>query len=93
LGFDGRVAVRCAGFEDRRNSFAGLVTFSRRFFEQGFALRAGGDGKTNDAWLSQTVDGPQTRHTGPPEAVLESGGGLLRAGMIFVQECRGLCVI
>jgi len=42
----------------RRNFLAGLVTFSRRFLWHAPALRAPGDGKTNDAWFGQTVGGP-----------------------------------
>ena len=68
-GGDGKDRGRAAAFragpgEGRRNSFAGLVTFSRRFFEHRPALRAMGDGKTNDAWLSQTVDAPRPDRPG-----------------------------
>ena len=58
--------------EARRNSFAGLVPFSRRFSGLRLPLRAIGDGKTNDAWLSQTVDEPRPDRTG------RLGSGLCR---------------
>jgi len=56
-------ALQSGPGETRRNSFAGLVPFSRRFFEPMSECWAKGDGKTNDALLSQTVDEPRPGRT------------------------------
>ena len=83
-GFPRAAAGLLAPGTARRNSLAGLVTFSRRFFRHAPALRASGDGKTNDAWFGQTVDGPRPERDGALGA--DFGRCAVRAGNIFV--CR-----
>ena len=54
-----RDAASCLhGLEIRRNSFAGLVERNRCVSGEKIGQDAGND-SANDAWLSQTADGPQ----------------------------------
>jgi len=75
--------------EARRNSFAGLVPFPRRFSEPKASRSAKGDGKTNDAWLSQTVDEPRPDRTARLGSEFWRKGGKKRSEKIMDPRLRG----
>jgi hypothetical protein len=76
----GAAALQSGPGGARRNSFAGLVRFSRRFSESRHLLRTKGGGKTNDAWLSQTVDAPRPDRTARLGSELFGKDGKARIG-------------
>ncbi|NCC06032.1 MAG: hypothetical protein EOM37_18790 [Proteobacteria bacterium] len=59
------------GLGARRNSFSGLVELNR-CVQDGKLMPLTGNDSTNDAWISQTADGPQD-HDAPGPCGVERG--------------------